>query len=938
MEKELKLYKYIDKTNYTSFPYSEDQIIVQDFKVDYKRMGNAPTITFSCKHKDCLDNYWDYNVYADFNNERFFIKNIPSSSYDNTDTRYKYEVELISERSILDNVYFFDVVDENEPNKPVNNSSTFAFFGDLNEFAERINRSLSYSKVNYSVVVDDDIESEAQLVSIQDTFITGALQRAYELYNIPYYFVGNVIHIGYTNSVLDKVFKYGKDESLLSIKRQNTNQRIVNRITGVGSQDNIPYYYPNYDEKGETSVLLNGSTSNVTISDYEKYKKVRLSDSFEYYYNKEYNTEYVDGKDYIDPSIYSEHLGDGKFFHKIRFYYQLVLETSDKITIEFYGGYLDTKQIYYELYSLDTNQHFGEYRQKDSFQLTSGRYNLIFNWEFENWLMPNEIKEKIDNLITEHLRVYAYSTTTAVSKWTKNGKIVSLDDYGISVNGTPSDGDIITIRQDSYIKPQTNLMPFIYRNTLGGERFYNAENNKYINNDGDYYIFSNEYEGKPKELIQNFEEIKPTIKGIVNSQQLPIDAFIEFAYDLEDNDEVDENNNYLHPYFFGKLRRFDGEFGFNLFDHAIDESEMVISMTSGNCGGCEFIIGVSENGQKNLVQVDENGNLLRDNNGNVRCGREGMPSEKPQEKQNDTINNEVWIALKKEDKSFGVIMPNASNNYKPNANDTFVILHIDLPKAYIVAAEKRLENELIKALHDNNYEKFNFSITFSRIYFAENPDVLSELSENSVISIEYDGKQYQLFVSSFAYSISNGDSLPLISLEISDKLLVNSNSIIKAINDVRNEVENQKPSISKWSDIQDKPNWITENKPTYSYGELIGTPSRSMSSSSGESYWELLEDENGNKYIYSELPVTSKDGFASYIDKGGLNLPSIYDGLPIDWSTIYWEEVTNADGTKTRVLKARGGSGEGGGSANLQIVTDLPKKPVPGTLYVLING
>lgn len=79
-------------------------------------------------------------------------------------------------------------------------------------------------------------------------------------------------------------------------------------------------------------------------------------------------------------------------------------------------------------------------------------------------------------------------------------------------------------------------------------------------------------------------------------------------------------------------------------------------------------------------------------------------------------------------------------------------------------------------------------------------------------------------------------------------------------------------------------------------------------------------------------------GVSSYIKSKGMDIPSIYDGLPIDWSTIYWEEVTNADGTKTRVLKARGGSGEGGGSANLQIVTDLPEKPVPGTLYVLING
>ena len=55
-------------------------------------------------------------------------------------------------------------------------------------------------------------------------------------------------------------------------------------------------------------------------------------------------------------------------------------------------------------------------------------------------------------------------------------------------------------------------------------------------------------------------------------------------------------------------------------------------------------------------------------------------------------------------------------------------------------------------------------------------------------------------------------------------------------------------------------------------------------------------------------------GITSYFDNKTLNLPSIYDGLPIDWSTIYWEEVKDSDGNVTgRVLKAAAGSsGEGG--------------------------
>lgn len=595
MEKVLKLYKYIDGSNDTPFPNVEYQAVVSDFRYDVKRMGGAPIITCTVMHTLCLDKLWSENVYAYFNGERFFIKQIPTSSYSNTDSRYKHELEFVSERFVLDNVYFYDVVDSSENNdKPVSNSSKFSFFGDINEFASRLNQSLQYSNVDYSVVVDDGISSEAKMVSFQDQFFSGAIQEGYNTYNVPFYFEGKVIHFGYTNNAITRTFKYGDKESLLSIQKQNANYKVVNRVTGVGSEDNIPYYYPN---------------------DYESKEEVEAN-----------------------------------------------------------GG--------------------------------------------------------------------------------------------------------------TWINPQTNLMPSIYRESLGKERFYEALNNAYqIPGSDEYYEFENPYiEGKPKEYIVNFDYIKPTIKGITNSEGLRIDMFKEFAYDANDNDEVDEEGNYLHPYFFAKLRKFDGEHGFNLFDHSIDEQEMVISMTSGSCGACEFAIGVDETTQKNPVQVDDEGNLKRDENGNV------IVSGTPQDAQNNTKEHEVWIALKKDIDTFGVIMPNASKNYCPSTNDTFVILHIDLPKAYILAAEDKLKEELIKYMSLNNSEKFNFSISFSRIFFAENPKILEQLNENARIQIEYDNTTYELYISSYSYSMSKDVPLPEIRIELSDTLTISQNALQTAISDVKNEI------------------------------------------------------------------------------------------------------------------------------------------------------
>ena len=200
MEKVLELYKYIDGVNDAQFPNEEQQVVTSDFRYDVKRMGGAPTITCTILHVLCLDKLWDESVYACFNGERFFIKQVPTSSYANTDSRYKHELELVSERVVLDNVYVYDVVDNNELNdKPVTNNSKFAFFGTIHEFAKRLNQSLQNSKLEYRIVVDDGISSEAMMISFQDQFFSNAIQESYNAYNIPYYFVGKEIHFGYTD-------------------------------------------------------------------------------------------------------------------------------------------------------------------------------------------------------------------------------------------------------------------------------------------------------------------------------------------------------------------------------------------------------------------------------------------------------------------------------------------------------------------------------------------------------------------------------------------------------------------------------------------------------------------------------------------------------------------------------------------------------------------
>ena len=796
MEKLLHLYKYVDGVNDSPFPSKVQQAILYKFKYDAKRMGNVPTITGTLMYPQCLDNEWGNGlVYVTYNGERYFLRQTPTSSYSNEDTRYKHEVDFVSERIVLNDVYFYDVVASDVSNdKPVSNSSNVTFFGDIHEFAQRLNYSLQYANVGYSVVVDEGITSEGKLVSFQDQFFANALQEIYNTYEIPYYFVGKVIHIGYTNNAITHTFKYGVNDALLSIQKTNANYKITNRVTGIGSADNIPYYYPNKDEKGSSKALYNNSSSNITIENESLYKKVKLSDVFTYTNIAKYTHTITNGEQYSFENELTE--TSANIWELWQVYYPF---TIDKISeyVDFDIDYTGSDFRFINIELWNGGQRIATYNKRGKFTRKCGLGDYEFRIGLGIYSEEHLPKSYADTIISK-IKVSATQEIESEIGWYLNDKrytIVQLSDYGLKVSTTPKDGDKITFEQIGYIKPQMNLMPPIYRESNGSERFYNALNETYISpQTSEYYTFDNPYvEGKPKEHIVTFDDIKPSIVGITNASGQRIDMFSEFAYDANDNDEFDEEGNYLHPYFFGKLRKFDGAYGFNLFDHAIEEDEMVISMTSGSCGACNFIIGVDEETQKNIVQVDENGKLLRDANGNVLFGS-------PQERQNDTSKYEVWVALKKDIDTFGVIMPNASGNYKPKAGDTFVILHIDLPYGYIVAAEDRLKEQIIKYMAMNNSEKFTFSITFSRIFFAENPTILAQLDENARLQIEYNGKEYELYVSSYSYSMNNDNPLPEIRVELSDTLTISQNALQNAISEVKGDIMSSVGSID-WARI-----------------------------------------------------------------------------------------------------------------------------------------
>lgn len=831
MEKQLKLYKLVNGQK-ALFPSEDKPLLLDTFTYTSQRMGGTPSITASARYERCLDDEWD-GVFTEFNGERYFIKATPNSSKANDDARYEHSITLYSERFVLDNTYFIDAVQEDSAiDKYKSNSTKVLFMGDIAEFASRLSDSMAYAGLDYTAVVDEDITTEHKLVSFENKFISEALQEAFNIFEVPYYFVGKVIHFGYTSNAITTPVEYGADEALMTIQKNNANYRVVTRCSGTGSEDNIPYYYPNLSPKGDIAAVASAGNFSVQVVNAEAFSnKVSPSDEIRYKaatFDKEYlSAEYpiFFGQDltYIQNRLITDTNNPLKAYvmtiSNVNSYWQKgsctaiqsinvtstgVITIKAEMTSVYFraGNYMEGKPLdiidvptSVQTFRLAVRSKGGDitplsYEYFDAEQLksgvsvnieTTGEYYVEFQMVFDD-------SRKVTSF--DAIQYYAYPTVSlevesASGGWLLNGEIASLSSLGLVVSGNPKNGDRITQTVGRYIQPSKTLMPPIFRETRGAERFYNAISGIYPTPEipSEFYDFANEYtEGDPREQVVSFENIKPTIKGMTNASGQPIDKFLEFAWDADDNDDFDpETNEYYHKYFFAKLPKFDGPYGFNLFDSANENGEMTFSMTSGVCGGCEFSIGVGSESQKNIVQVDANGNLERDSKGNVKLGV-------AQDRQNDTIHNEVWIALKKEENTYPVLMPSLSRGLVPTSNDTFVILQINLPQAYITAAEHRLYEEIIKYMKLNNDEKFTFTIGFSRIFFAQNPAFLAQLNENARLLVRYKEREYTFYISSFKYTMNAGDVLPNISVELVEELTTTGNSLQQRIDAVKQDI------------------------------------------------------------------------------------------------------------------------------------------------------
>lgn len=954
------------------FPSDTERAVVGTFTYNAKRMGGAPTLEATLNYPRCLDDEWTHREYVEFRGEKYYVSQVPTSSKDSGDERYVHEITFISERKILENVYFLDVVTDNTEtaykDRYRSNNAEFSFSGDIVEFVARLNDSLEYSGLydhatgdGYHVMIDDGITSDVAAVSFENQYVAEAIQEIYNTYDLTYYWVGKVCHVGYTeNAISLPVIKYGRGNGLTKIEKANSNEMLCDRIGGHGGSDNIPWYYPNSNPSG-TAVFR---TENMEASGVSKINldtllgwnvnfqdaytlKERVGDTFsgtmpgsaftkrEYikqlevenlrnytrqvYVLRHFCVEYISQPMHISAGT-SIALGNGH------------INSDDVISITdsmYYYGKLHEKLVGVSGFSVPGDAHactithetFGRIHAvhtictgidvcKNDVELfiakdimkeqqvivsapngtdTGSVYSATLAVPYKK-ISPNDVvDEDIEGVAyivarkTFEYRVLAYidlreSTTESATTdfepvvssvlqsfphsfklefgspsllvcaensgnnvaYAKSGIAFAdvdnagkdtyayefvLDKYAVSelnyafdawqfkkvetASDTPAKV-IVTGRE--WIAPSEYLMPPIYRDTGGAERFYNAINGKYEvpgGENGETYVFNNPFvAGAPHEHMEDFEDIYPTIKDLENANGQLIGEVADVAFDSDDSDILKDNSDeYKHQYFYIKLHVFNGECGFNLFAQASATDEAKIVMTSGNCSTCVFPIRIVKQANSNGTAYTFHNPVATDNGGNLVKMKSSRDDgylgdyiysngqiDSYTKRQQNTYSNEVWIACQKDNDTFGVLMPNAANNYRPQKGDTFVITGIDMPDSYILAAEKRLEQSLVKYMKANNDEKFTFSATFSRIFLAKNEGFSSKLNENARILVEYNGHQHSLYISSFTCK-ADDNILYEIEVEITDELTVQQSSVRTQIDAVKSDIMSTVGSI-----------------------------------------------------------------------------------------------------------------------------------------------
>lgn len=349
----------------------------------------------------------------------------------------------------------------------------------------------------------------------------------------------------------------------------------------------------------------------------------------------------------------------------------------------------------------------------------------------------------------------------------KNNKVITrIAGYGSNIN-IPYGYPIITDADGNRIEhPYTRdtLMPSVYVEAVRNKVLFGSKDPLI-----DYYDADSSYPTPINPLapvfhIQEFSSIQPTIEGMTYKGQA-IDLFKEVIVPEGGwDDYIDpETGEVRQSYFDVTLYPL----GFDLYAQAAVTSGMTFSMKSGDTLGANYEVAVDwEDVKKNFYVTDEAGNIVFKPNGEQR----------DYAKYPDSTDQAITIKLTKDLDTFGTIMPSKFQQVK--TGDKFVILHIEMPQAYIDKAQERLDVAMKRYMLENNMPLYDYPLSFDEYFLETNQAILAQIKPNTIVRFLYKDNEDAMELSVKEMSIQYGTNpLPTYNITLTDEVSIVLNQI-----------------------------------------------------------------------------------------------------------------------------------------------------------------
>lgn len=268
-------------------PFNE--LVLHNATFDSVVMSLGDKITGDVYYRDntlavTMSEYIEYKRNEDSEAVKFVLVNPPTVVRegivsDNSELRgmTKYSFVFYHPMYAVSNFPFTDVAVSSDEQKYLSNSKTFNWIGNLFDMVAKLNKNLQGTQwivgTNIEHYEQDGVTETSmwqkaakipdEPLSFDKTYVSEVLKTSYETWEIPFvvdqiastdarYAQGKRFLILFgtpSNEILDDqgqpyIFRFGQGVGLKNNSRTPKNNKIVTRIIGYGSENNIPFGYP----------------------------------------------------------------------------------------------------------------------------------------------------------------------------------------------------------------------------------------------------------------------------------------------------------------------------------------------------------------------------------------------------------------------------------------------------------------------------------------------------------------------------------------------------------------------------------------------------------------------------------------------------------------------------------------------------------------------